>query len=162
MLHSRNAVRIVRHEHDALNAAVCRIGRDVEADPHINPFLFEVRVEVLVCQPCGLIDWRSLWFISPKFENATSHGEQVLAGQFFQPLVRSGKRVIATGHRQSHRSSISSAIVVKNPQNLFIRKFALLGKAFNESGIVLLTGLLALDPEKTAVDQNYYFLRRKM
>ena len=50
----------------------------------------------------------------------------------------------------------------QNPQNLLIWEFAPLGKAFNEPGIVLLTGLLTLDPEKTTVYQNYYFLGHKI
>ena len=68
VLHGGNAVRVVGYQNDAVNAAMCRVRGNVEADPHIDTFLLKVGNEIGVGKLGDWIDRRMFRFVSAEFQ----------------------------------------------------------------------------------------------
>jgi hypothetical protein len=86
LFHRGNAVGVLRDEDQPFDDSIIRIGRDIQAYPHVNALLFENRLEVLVGNRAG-DDGRLSWLVSPKLEHTSADREKVLLSQVAQPLV---------------------------------------------------------------------------
>jgi hypothetical protein len=86
LFHRGNAVGVLRDEDQPFDDSINRIGRDIQAYPHVNALLFENRLEVLVGNRAG-DDGRLSWLVSPKLEHTSADREKVLLSQVAQPLV---------------------------------------------------------------------------
>ena len=81
MFHSRQTVCVAGHQDDALYSLVCRVIGNIEADPHVDAFLLEIRPEIVVRQwYCR--NWNVLGLEAPKFQHTTADSEEVSSSKF--------------------------------------------------------------------------------
>lgn len=81
MLHCRQAICIPGHKDYKLRRSFSAESSHVQADSHIDAFLLKIGLEVLVLEGRGR-DWNFLRLEASKFEDPSSHGEEILGCQF--------------------------------------------------------------------------------
>jgi hypothetical protein len=89
MLHRRNAVGVVRRQSYYLHRAIRREICNVNADPHIDSLLLEVRIEVGVGERLGRGVRNPCWieYETAELQDTQTDRVKVFVGQLMKPSV---------------------------------------------------------------------------
>ena len=113
VFHRRNAIRIRCDQDDAIDGFRVAERGDIEADPHIDPFLLKVRLEVAI----GQARWRdrhSPRLEPSKLENTTPDREEILSRKLPEPSVGAVELVRLSRDREFGFADERCTVIVKD------------------------------------------------
>ena len=160
IFHCGDAIGVIGNQNDPLDRlGHAKVG-DVQADPHIDPLLFEVGLEVIVREVTAN-NPAFFRFVAPKFQDAEAYREKLFASNRLQPAVVARKNFLLTGHGSFACASETRAIIVEGPEQVFFARDASPRDLFYEIRFIFEPFFPCENAEMSAINENSDFFQNK-